>query len=269
MLERNKRFEEFRRRVEAGEFVLGTGCSTASPVSVEILGYSGFDFVICDTEVLMVNPETLEDMIRAAEATGTIPVVKLKRNDPVMIQDALNAGAPACKVPHVTSADDLKRAIDAAYFAPRGHRGLCPVARANQYAQGRMSDLIEWTNRNVMIIPIIEDKEAVERIDEIMAVEGVSVYDIGPADLSNSYGLSPDLGFSNPQVDAAMVRITDSAKKYGKRVMTTPLFGAASPPELIRERIFDRGVSVLFYRSDASLVKEGIKQAFRLKELYK
>jgi len=247
MLARHKRFEEFCRKIDAGEFVLGTGCSTASPVSMEILGYNGFDFVICDTEVLMVNPETLENMIRAAEATGTIPMVKLKANTPQFIQDAMNAGAPAVKVPHVTCADDLKRAMDSVYFAPRGNRGLCPVSRANQYAQGRMTDLIEWTNRHAMVIPIIEDKEAIERIDEIMAVEGVTVYDLGPVDLAHSYGLPPDLGLLNPEVDNALCRVLESARKYGKKVMTTPFFGAGGPgvpslPQLIRERIVDRGV---------------------------
>jgi 4-hydroxy-2-oxoheptanedioate aldolase len=270
MLARYKRFEEMRRKIDAGEFVLGTGCSTASPVSMEILGYSGFDFVICDTEVLMVNPETLENMIRAAEATGTIPMVKLKGNDPHFIQDALNAGAPAIKVPHITSADDLKRAMDSTYFAPRGNRGLCPVSRANQYSQGRMEDLINWTNQHAMVIPIIEDREAIDNIDEIMSVEGVSVYDVGPVDLAHSYGVPPDLGFSNPEVDAALCRVLESAHKYGKKVMTTPFFGAGAVnlPELIRERIIKRGVHLIFYRSDASLMREGIKQAFHLKEIF-
>ncbi|HIM69967.1 MAG TPA: hypothetical protein EYM57_15705 [Gammaproteobacteria bacterium] len=276
MIARQKRFIDLCERIERGEFILGTGCSTASPVSMEILGYNGFDFVICDTEVLMVNPETLENMIRAAEATGTIPMVKLKSNSPQGIQDALNAGAPAIKVPHVTCANDLRHAMDSTFFAPKGHRGLCPVSRANQYAQGRMSDLIEWTNEYAMVIPIIEDREAIENIDEIMAVEGVQVYDVGPVDLAHSYGLPPDLGFSNPEIDDALVRVLESAKKYGKKVMTTPFFGAnlpASGPnslqELVNERLVKRGVQLIFYRSDASLMREGVRQAFALKDLYK
>lgn len=276
MILRQKRFVDFWERMERGEFILGTGCSTASPVSMEILGYNGFDFVICDTEVLMVNPETLENMIRAAEATGTIPMVKLKTNSPLIIQDALNAGAPAIKVPHVTCADDLRRAMDSTFFAPKGHRGLCPVSRANQFAQGRMSDLIEWTNKYAMVIPIIEDVEAIENIDEIMAVEGVHVYDVGPVDLAHSYGLPPDLGFSNPEVDAALVKVIESAKRHGKRVMTTPFFGANLPASgagslqnLIKERLVERGVQLIFYRSDATLMREGTRQAFQLKEFYR
>jgi 2-keto-3-deoxy-L-rhamnonate aldolase RhmA len=264
---RHTRFVALRDKIEAGEFVLGTGCSTANPVSVEILGYNGFDFVICDTEVLMVNPETLENMIRAAEASGTVPVVKLKRNDPQFIQDALNAGAPIVKVPHVKSAADLERAMDAAYFKPRGSRGLCPVARANLYAQGRMADLISWTNDNVMVIPIIEDREAIENIDEIMAVEGVSVYDVGPADLANSYGVQPDLGFSNPEIEDALIRVLDAAERHGKKVMTTPLFGPDTSDEMIAKKLFERGISLMFYRSDATLVRDGIERAMQLREL--
>lgn len=255
-----------RARIDAGEFILGTGCSTASPVMVEILGYNGFDFVICDTEVLMVNPETLEHMIRAAEVSGTVPVVKLKRNDEQVIQDALNAGAPIVKVPHVSSAADLKRATDAAYFAPRGQRGLCPVARANMYAQGRMADLMEWTNENVLVIPIIEDRAAIENIDEIMAVPGVPIYDVGPADLSASYGVAPDLGFSNPVIDEALSTVIGAARRHGKKIMTTPLLGPDATDETIA-KLFGRGVDLVFYRSDATLVRDGIERAMRLREI--
>jgi 4-hydroxy-2-oxoheptanedioate aldolase len=248
--------------------VLGMTCSTMSPVATEIIGYAGFDFVIVDTEVLSINPETVENMVRAAEATGTIPVIKLKDNDPVIIADALNTGAPVCKVPHAQSADDLKRAIDAAYFHPRGNRGLCTVSRANLYAQGKIAELMEWTNREVLTIPIIEDKIAVERIDELMAVEGIEVYDIGPVDLSHSYHLQPDKGFANPEIAAALERILEAAYKHKKHVMTVPVFGGMElTPELVKARLVDRGVKLIFYRTDSVMLRMGTKEAMRLRQM--
>jgi 4-hydroxy-2-oxoheptanedioate aldolase len=259
------RVRAFREAYQSGKLVLGMTCSTMSPVTTEIIGRAGFDFVIVDTEVLSINPETIENMVRAAECTGTIPMIKLKDNDPVMISDALNTGAPACKIPHAQSADDLKRAIDAAYFHPRGTRGLCTVSRANGYAQGKMSELIEWTNREALVIPILEDKIAVERIDEIMAVEGIEIYDVGPVDLSHSYHLQPDRGFGNPEIAAALERIVAAARKHRKHVMTVPVFGQELSPELVQERLIDKGINIIFYRTDSVMLRMGGREAMRLK----
>jgi 4-hydroxy-2-oxoheptanedioate aldolase len=263
------RFRAFRERFQAGKLVLGMTCSTMSPVTTEIIGHAGFDFVIVDTEVLSINPETIENMVRAAEVTGTVPIIKLKDNHPVIISDALNSGAPACKIPHACSPDDLKRAIDAAYFHPRGTRGLCTVSRANKYAQGKIADLMEWTNRDAMVIPILEDKEAVDHIDELMAVDGVEVYDVGPVDLSHSYHLQPDRGFSNPEIAAALERILEAARKHKKHVMTVPVFGGGVEltPEVVKEKLIDRGVNLIFYRTDSVMLRMGTREALRLKQL--
>ncbi len=240
-------------------------CSTMSPVLTEIIGHAGFDFVIIDCEVLSINPETVENMVRAAEVAGTVPMIKLKSADPLIISDALNTGVPVIKLPHIDSADALKRACDSAYFHPRGKRGLCTVSRANRYGQGKMVELIEWTNRAVEVVPIIEDREAVERIDEIMSVEGVNMYDIGPVDLSHSYGLAPDKGFANPEIDRALNRIVEAANKYGKHVMTVPVFGQDLTVEMTRERLIERGVKIIFYRTDSVNMKFVARGAMALR----
>jgi len=236
-----------------------------SPVLAEIIGHAGFDFVVVDCEVLSINPETVENMVRAAEVAGAVPIIKLKSEDPLSISDALNTGAPVIKIPHATSADALKRACDAAYFRPRGNRGLCTVSRANRYGQGKLSDLMEWTNRSVQVIPIIEDREAIERIDELMAVPGIDIYDVGPVDLSHSYDLQPDKGFGNPEIDQALMRIVEAAQKHGKHVMTVPVFGQDLTTELTRERLIERGVKMIFYRTDSINMKFVARNALTLR----
>jgi len=266
-MDKAARFHAFRERYQAKKLVLGMTCSTMSPVVTESIGYAGFDFVTIDTEVLSINPETIENMVRAAECSGTVPIIKLKDNHPVIIADALNTGAPACKIPHAQSADDLKRACDAAYFHPRGQRGLCTVSRANRFAHGKMSELIEWTNREALVIPIVEDRVAVERIDEIMSVEGIEVYDVGPVDLSHSYHLQPDRGFANPEIAAALDRILEAADKYKKHIMTVPVFGTDLTPELVKQKLIDRGVRIIFYRTDSVILRNGMREASRLRDL--
>ena len=126
-----------------------------------------------------------------------------------------------------------------------------------------MTDLIEWTNKDAMVIPIIEDKEAVDRIDELMAVPGIDVYDIGPVDLSHSYHLPPDKGFGNPEIAAALEKIVESANKHGKHVMTVPVFGTELTPELAKARLVDKGVRSIFYRTDSVIMRMGTRDALR------
>src|SRR5262245_6855274 len=228
------RWSRFKEKVESKSLLLGLTSASVSPVTTEMIGYAGFDFVIIDTETLNVNSETMEGMVRAAECSNTISVIKLKESNRVMIADALNTGAPMCKVPHVRTAADLREAMDAAYFFPRGHRGLCPVARANRYGQGRMAELVEWTNREVRVIPVIEEVEAIDHIDELMAVDGIEIYDVGPVDLSQAYGVAPHRGFANPIVEKALDRVIAAAQKHNKRVMTVPIFDTEMTPDRIK-----------------------------------
>jgi 4-hydroxy-2-oxoheptanedioate aldolase len=265
MTTREDRYLAFREKYRRRELILGMTCSTMSPVMAEIIGHAGFDFVTIDCEVMSINPETIENMVRSAEVSGTVPIIKLKSDDPIHISDCLNTGAPMIKIPHATSAEALKRACDATYFRPRGQRGLCTVSRANRYGQGKMVELIEWTNREAQIIPIIEDRESVEKIDEIMAVPGIDVYDIGPVDLSHSYDLQPDKGFANPQVDAALTKILEAAAKHGKHVMTVPVFGQELTTELTRTKLIERGVKMLFYRTDSVNMKFVARNAMTLR----
>ena len=265
-MSREQTYARFQERYRSGKTVVGMTCSTMSPVLTEIIGYAGLDFVIVDTEVLSINPETVESMVRAADCTNIVPIIKLKDHSPTRIADALNTGAPMIKVPHASSPEILAQAADAAYFHPRGSRGLCTVSRANRYGQGRMSDLIEWTNREVQIIPIIEDRSAVENIDRLMAVDGIEVYDIGPVDLAHSFGVRPDHGFGNPEIGAALERIVEAADKHGKRVMTVPVFGQPLSPELVRSGLIDKGVRMIFYRTDSVTMRTPTGEAMQLRE---
>ena len=264
---RTTRYKEFITGVREDALTLGVSCSTKSVVVAEQLGHLGFDFVIVDTEVLAIDPETVENMLRAVEVSGAVTMVKAKSNDPIVISDMMNAGAPICKIPHARSPEDLRRAADSAFFHPRGHRGLCAASRANLFGAGLLADLMESTNALGQIVPILEDREAVDRIDELMAVDGIELYDIGPQDLAHSYGLSPDKGFANPQVSRALDKIVESANKHGKKVMTTPSFGKPLSPELVKGELVDRGVRTIFLRADLAFLATGSRNILKLREL--
>ena len=120
MLRRNA----LKQALQKGRPVAGLFCSTPAPLVVEMIGCAGFDFVILDTEHVLVNPETLANMIRAAEGVGLAVLLRIPAGSPDTILPALDAGAQGVVVPRVTRAEDIARAVQASRYHPHGCRGL-------------------------------------------------------------------------------------------------------------------------------------------------
>jgi 4-hydroxy-2-oxoheptanedioate aldolase len=230
-----------------------------SPQLVELYGLVGLDFVILGTEVEAMDSGRLEDLMRAAAAARTTAIVKLRRPDPALVSEALTFGSPMVMVPHITSARQLEEMTRASRFPPHGTRGECPVARYNGYGSLLLADTYRAANEARTVIPIIEDREALVNLDEIMAVDDFDIVEIGPFDLSRSLG-GPGLGFDSPKVQEAIDRVADAALAHGKRVCM-PLW---EPPEadtsrkLVEwqlEHLVARGVSLL-YVADTTMLAD-------------
>ena len=123
------RVNEVKRRLKAGEAVVGSFCNLPSAEAVELLGWAGFDFVIIDAEHGPQGPETVANMVRAAEASGTTPLVRVATNEPQNILRYLDTGAQGLQMPMVNGPTDAQRAVAAALYPPHGRRGLAGVRR--------------------------------------------------------------------------------------------------------------------------------------------
>ena len=100
---------------------------------IEIVGYSGFGFVTIDMEHCLVNPETMVNCIRSAETSGPTPIVRVTENNPGLIRAAVESGALGIIVPHVLSAEQAHKALDAMRYPPEGKCGICSSVRASCY----------------------------------------------------------------------------------------------------------------------------------------
>ena len=209
----------FREKARAGKVCLGMHTSAMSPQLVELYGITGLDFVIIGAEVESLDMSRMEDMIRAADASRIVPIVKVRRPDVDLIGEVMNAGAPMVMVPHVTSRAQLEQMVRASKFEPEGLRGECPIARYNGYGALRLSEMHDLANQASSIIPIIEDEPAIANLDEIMQVEGVDIFEIGPYDLSRSLGETGQ-GFNGPKTMAAIEKVCAAAQRHGKAVLS-------------------------------------------------
>ncbi|MFC0215809.1 HpcH/HpaI aldolase/citrate lyase family protein [Paenibacillus chartarius] len=177
-----------KRRLREGQPVFGLIGSIPSPVVVEMVACAGFDFIIIDTEHVMVNPETLEHMIRAAEAAGVTPLVRVSEPNPKEILRVLDAGALGIVVPQVESREQAERIVRACKYGPEGSRSL-NSGRMGAFGKSDLAGYIKRANEEIMVVPMIESKAGVERAEDILSVPGIDMVLEGAADLSQSYGI--------------------------------------------------------------------------------
>jgi 2-keto-3-deoxy-L-rhamnonate aldolase RhmA len=213
--------------LERGDTPLGMQIYTHSPEMIEIVGYTGFDFVMIDMEHSRINPETMVHCIRAAEVAGITPLVRVMKNDPAHIRAAIESGAQGIVVPHVKNAQDAQRASEALRYPPEGKCGICPAIRASYYSQDTWEEYMEHSNKQTMFIPLLEDVEAIDNAEEIFALlkPGRDAAGVGLADISNSL-LQPGgrVDWQDPYLTEASNKTKAISEKTG-----IPLMGMAWP----------------------------------------
>jgi len=180
---------KMKAKLLRGEPVFGVSIMIPSPQIVEIAGKLGFDWVLIDCEHGTISIETVEMLAMAAEACGITPIARPRTKSPEDILHVLDRGAMGVQVPHVNTAADARQAVEAVKYHPLGTRGLAAGTRPAEYGFGESMDrFVEVSNRETLVCVQLEEEAAIEHADEIVNVDGVDVFFIGPSDLSQSMG---------------------------------------------------------------------------------
>jgi 4-hydroxy-2-oxoheptanedioate aldolase len=197
MLQANR----LKAKLASGQRVYGLINSIPAPLLVEMIGYAGFDFVIIDLEHVGVDPQALENLVRAAECCGLTPLVRVPGTEPAAMLRALDAGAQGIVVPGVQDAQQARQAVRTCRYHPLGARGISG-GRTTGFGTIALSDYMALANREIMVVVMIEDRLGVENIDAIVAVEGIDLILEGAMDLSQSLGVPGQA--QHPQVQSAL-----------------------------------------------------------------
>ncbi len=178
-----------KQKLHAGEPAFGVSVVIPSPQLVEMLGAFGFDWVLLDCEHGTLTLESVELMAMAADASGLTAIARPVSNSATHILQVLDRGVAGVQIPHVRSAAEARAAVAAVKYHPLGTRSLAAGTRAAAYdAQGSMADHVRSANEQTLIAAQIEDREALDNLDEILQVDGIDVFFVGPSDLSQSMG---------------------------------------------------------------------------------
>ncbi|MDR3220158.1 MAG: aldolase [Dysgonamonadaceae bacterium] len=202
----------FKEKLKKGEAVYGPFMKTGDAAFVECAGHAGFDFAILDMEHGPVDFFHLQNLIRGAEATGILPVVRTYNSSETAISKALDLGAKGVQVPQIQSVEEAREVVKAAKYFPKGERGVCRFVRAAGYASTPRNEYFAQANEALVILQV-EGKQVLNHLDSILRVEGLDILFIGPYDLSQSLGVPGQV--SHPDVIAAIRKITEQAKQAG------------------------------------------------------
>lgn len=247
-MDRLSAMQNIRQRLRSGGISVGSWIQIPHASVAEIMGRAGYDWVAVDMEHGAISPHQLPDLFRALELGGTLPLVRLAQGHPKDCKQALDAGAGGVIVPMVESAEQLQAVRDACCWPPSGSRGV-GFSRANLF--GRDFDAYKSEARSPLLVAMIEHARAVERLDAILAVEGLDAILVGPYDLSASMGLTGM--FDHEDFKATMQQIRDLAKGAGVPAGVHVVQPAESE---LRQRISE-GYRFLAYSIDAVMLRIG------------
>jgi 2-keto-3-deoxy-L-rhamnonate aldolase RhmA len=185
----------FRERLSRGEQMLGTFIKSPGVQAIEILGDVGLDFVVIDSEHAPWDRSAIDLAVLAARASGIDALVRVENI--AAIPTALDCGATGVMVPHVSSAGVARDVVDACRYRT-GRRGFSNSTRAGGYGRLGLTAHMDASDPRTTIIAMLEDPEALDHIEDIVAVQGIDAFFLGRGDLTVALGESA--------TDAAPVR---------------------------------------------------------------
>ncbi|MDB5926783.1 MAG: 2,4-dihydroxyhept-2-ene,7-dioic acid aldolase [Betaproteobacteria bacterium] len=249
-----------RQRLRAGHTVVGIIVFTASPMVVEIAAASGLDFVILDMEHSPLDLDRAGHLMRAADAAGITPFVRIPGVDRALINKLLNLGAAGIVLPHANSVN-CSELLKAMRYAPEGERGSCQITRAAGYVRGNWDDYASMANEEVMAIALVEDAATLVNFEAFAGLDGIDAYFVGPTDLSIALGV-PGATFDDKTLGTALNEVIAATKKHGKYAMT--LIGNKLEPGYAT-RVAQRGVQIIVLGTDGDLFANAITSFSSLK----
>jgi 2-dehydro-3-deoxyglucarate aldolase len=245
----------FKRDLLAGKRLIGLWSSLASPITVEVLGLAGYDWLLLDGEHSPNDPLTFVPQLMALKDSASAPVARPSSNDTVELKRLLDIGFYNFLIPFVETPEQARRAVAATRYPPQGVRGVSVSQRSNRY--GTVPDYLKGINDEICVLIQIESRQGMANIRDIAKVEGVDGLFVGPSDLAAAFG---HLG--NPkhaEVQEAIKRLFEEAKACGKPS------GILAPVEEDARRYIEWGASFVAVGSDLGLFRnatQGLRDRF-------
>ena len=245
-MRKNKLKELFKKNIP----IINTWLAIPSSFSAEVMANQGWDSVTIDMQHGLIDYSNAVNMLQAISTTNTIPLARVNWNEPGQIMKILDAGSYGIICPMVSNRKEAENFVQACQYPPKGYRSFGPI-RASIYGG---SDYAKNANEEILKLAMIETKEALEKLDEILDTPNLDGVYIGPADLSLAVGEEP--GFDRPENTKAfkeILRILESAKKRNL------LAGLHNGTAEYANKMIKKGFNLVTVGSDSRYITSGAK----------
>ncbi len=243
----------FKRALREGRQQIGLWCSLPGSYAAEAVAGSGYDWLLFDTEHSPGDPLTVLAQLQAVAPYDVSAVVRPAANDAVLIKRFLDLGAQTLLIPYVQDADEARAAVAATRYPPEGVRGVSGLTRATRF--GRVPGYARRAAEEICLLVQVETAEALDRLEEICAVEGVDGVFVGPADLAASLGHVGEPG--HPEVVAAVEGAVRRIRASGKPA------GILTPDTAFAKRCIEIGTTFTAVAIDVGVLARGTEALAR------
>lgn len=175
-----------KNKLKNNELTIGTWVTIGHPSVIEILATAGFEWVTIDIEHAAIDLAMVQNLITVAQGKGMKALVRVSKNEEVVIKRVLDAGADGVIVPMVKSGEEAAEAVSYVKYPPIGKRGV-GLSRAQNYGIG-FEEYKKHVNEEIVVIAQVEHIEAVNNLSDIISTQGIDGIIVGPYDLSGSMG---------------------------------------------------------------------------------
>jgi 2-keto-3-deoxy-L-rhamnonate aldolase RhmA len=220
-------------------------CASITEMAVD----ARLDWVVIDAEHGQLDWRDIIEHLRATTRSQTVALVRIAELNGGLIKRALDIGADGVVIPWIESAAQLTAAVEWASYPPRGRRGI-GAERATGWGQ-YVAEHVRLANDHVLVVPIIESVGGGEHIAELLAVENVDFFFLGPADFSSSAGYAGQ--WEGPGVAERLLNIKDRIRAAGKACGVM----AVDSQDLARRH--EQGFRLLGIGTDSSMLLGGMR----------
>ena len=248
------RVNKLKATLKSGGVALGTLVwDTRGRGVLHTLAAAGMDFAMICMEHSAYNLETVVEMVAHAHAAGITPIVRIPDLQYEYVTRLLDTGCQSLIVPHVRGGGEVRRFIELAKYHPEGRRGMAIYQGPNtDYEDVEPAAAMAHANANTLLAVLIETKEAIENIEEVLA-PGIDLALVGHQDLAQSLGVPGQ--YSHPLVREANARVRELCKQRGIAIA-----GAINQPENAKAAV-DSGAQFLLYGTDLVLIRREAERA--------
>ncbi len=237
-----------KQKLKNNELTVGSWIMIGHPMSVEVMALAGFEWLVVDMEHTAIDINTAQTLIAYIQAKNIKALVRVSKNEEVIIKKVLDMGADGIIVPMVNSKIDAIQAVEFAKYPPKGKRGV-GLYRASGYGT-TFEGYKKWVDEELVIIVQIEHIDAVNNIEEIISVDGIDGTIIGPYDLSGSMGHPGE--FEREDVKEAVEKVLMACKNKN---IPSGFHVVDTDPQKLNEKI-QQGCTFLAYGIDYFFMRD-------------